>query len=147
MTILVSRKSTLNILMGIRLPSMPIFILYIHVVIAWLLWFLSFAIITELTLLMLKTFDLTMLFFLWVPMSLQHPGMFHVMLSTFLCLLVFSPACLHFCKLSPNDPLIHTSCNFFYVPDICRFIHNATVFAVSLPFVFYFFVLPVPLLC
>ena len=59
-TILVSVKSPFNILMGIKVPSHPVSILYLHVVFVWLPFIHSFATITNITLWKLQIFDYTM---------------------------------------------------------------------------------------
>ena len=47
LTILVWGKSVLNILMAIKLPSLPASTLYLHIVVVWLLLVFSFAAITR----------------------------------------------------------------------------------------------------
>ena len=56
----VHRKSILYIVIGIKLPSLPVSILYSHVSFLCLLFILSFEPITDFTLYYLKIFDLNM---------------------------------------------------------------------------------------
>ena len=51
--------STLNILMGIKLPSQPLSILYLHSSVLWLIFVFSLAVITDCMLWKLKCFHLT----------------------------------------------------------------------------------------
>ena len=104
LAIFVPWKSTFNILLGIKLPSLPVYILYTHIIDVWLHFDFCFAIVTYLTLWMVKIFSLTTSVFCW------HHCLFCILFfffcqlfCNFLCQPLFSPACSHICELSQCD--------------------------------------------
>ena len=102
---LVCVKSNLHLLIGMKLPSLPVSILCSHISVLWVLFVFHFTIITDLMLWILKAFALT------VPQSCvaisitYHLGAYCELLCTFLFCHLLTYACPGFCI--PTCTLLH----------------------------------------
>ena len=96
----------LYILLGIRNPSLPVLILYLHVPVSFLFLLFSFTIFTNLMVWKLKLFHINALSL--SPLFPQCFGTCLELLHTFLCCHLWTPFCSGFCTVAQNDLLWHT---------------------------------------
>ena len=102
-----TKRTFIYILLSIKLPSLPVSLLYLYVSILWLLFVFSFVIFSDLTLWKLKIFDITKSNSN-ATTSLSSSS-WHVSYTT---LHLFEPVCPGLCTLTKSCSVFHPLNNY-----------------------------------